>query len=89
MGSNLGLSMEDETLSDGLSDLTLDISNGEPEMTEKELRDDLAKTAMQIILAHEWPNMIRDEIRSVSTELETCSEYAYELADFMMKVRKK
>lgn len=58
-------------------------------MTDKDLRDDLAKTAMQIILAHEWPNMMKDEIASVSTELETCAEYAYELADFMMKVRKK
>lgn len=56
---------------------------------EQELRDDLAKTAMQIILAHEWPNMMKDEIASVNTELQTCAEYAYELADFMMKVRKK
>ena len=58
-------------------------------LKDSELRDDFAKTALQIILAHEWNNVMADTVRSYTTEFQSLAEYSYEIADAMMKAREK
>ena len=58
-------------------------------LKDSELRDDFAKTALQIILAHEWNNVMADNVKSYTVEFQSLAEYSYEIADAMMKAREK